>query len=220
MENGVLEVTVLYVEDDPHARKTVTEILKRVIRTVYTAENGKDGLEAFKQHNPDIVITDIRMPVMSGLDMARKIREGNSTKQIIVTTAHSDTDYFLAAIDIAVDQYVLKPVQSDRLIAAVRKCADFVLNEIKMQKHNEEREKLILDLQDALAKVKTLSGMLPICASCKKIRDDKGYWNQIEAYISEHSEALFTHAICPECAKKLYPEYYDKIWGKEDKPGS
>ncbi|MFH1148561.1 MAG: PAS domain-containing protein [Pseudomonadota bacterium] len=70
----------------------------------------------------------------------------------------------------------------------------------------EEREKLIEDLREALAKVKTLSGLLPICASCKKIRDDKGYWNQIEKFISEHSEAEFSHGICPECITKLYPE--------------
>ena len=92
-----------------------------------------------------------------------------------------------------------------------------MLHEREIQKYNEEREKLILELQDAIAKVKTLSGMLPICASCKKIRDDKGYWKQIEAYISEHSEALFTHGICPECTRKLYPEYYNRIWGIEDK---
>lgn len=73
----------------------------------------------------------------------------------------------------------------------------------------EEREKIISDLQEALAKVKTLSGMLPICASCKKIRDDKGYWNQIEAYIHKHSDAEFSHGICPECAKKLYPDLVD-----------
>jgi PAS domain S-box-containing protein len=67
-----------------------------------------------------------------------------------------------------------------------------------------ERDKL----QDALAKVKTLSGMLPICSNCKKIRDDKGYWNQIESYIAKHTEVDFSHSICPECAKKLYPEFY------------
>lgn len=71
----------------------------------------------------------------------------------------------------------------------------------------EERNRLILELQSALAKVKTLSGLLPICASCKKIRDDKGYWNQIESYIIDHSEADFSHCICPDCAKKLYPEF-------------
>ncbi|MFH1674987.1 MAG: PAS domain-containing protein [Pseudomonadota bacterium] len=70
----------------------------------------------------------------------------------------------------------------------------------------DEREKLIKKLQDALGEVKTLSGLLPICASCKKIRDDKGYWNQIESYIRDHSEAEFSHSLCPECLKKLYPE--------------
>lgn len=70
----------------------------------------------------------------------------------------------------------------------------------------QERERLISDLQDALARVQTLTGLLPICASCKKIRDDKGYWNQIESYISRHSEAEFSHSICPECVRKLYPE--------------
>jgi hypothetical protein len=65
---------------------------------------------------------------------------------------------------------------------------------------------LIRELQEALAKVKTLSDMLPICAGCKKIRDDKGYWNQLEDYISEHSEALFTHGLCPACLEKAYAE--------------
>ena len=68
----------------------------------------------------------------------------------------------------------------------------------------EERRKLIHDLQDALTKIKRLRGLLPICASCKKIRDDKGYWNELEAYISEHSEAEITHGFCPDCMKKLY----------------
>lgn len=91
------------------------------------------------------------------------------------------------------------------------------LQDITHQKQvEEEREKLIKDLQDALAEVKKLSGLLPICASCKKIRDDKGYWNQIEAYIQEHSEAKFSHGICPECFKKLYPDldYYAPHLGK------
>jgi len=72
----------------------------------------------------------------------------------------------------------------------------------------EEREKLILELQEAISKIKTLSGLLPICASCKKIRNDHGYWEQIEYYIREHSEAEFSHCICPDCAGTLYPEYF------------
>jgi PAS domain S-box-containing protein len=69
-----------------------------------------------------------------------------------------------------------------------------------------ERDKVILDLQEALKNVKTLSGLLPICASCKKIRDDQGYWNRIESYIHKHSDAQFSHGICPECAKEIYPD--------------
>ncbi len=78
----------------------------------------------------------------------------------------------------------------------------------------EKREKILKELQEALAEVKTLSGLLPICASCKKIRDDKGYWNQIEGYIKKHSEAEFTHGMCPECEKKLWG---DQEWYKKRK---
>ena len=73
----------------------------------------------------------------------------------------------------------------------------------------EERERLILELQEAMTKIKVLGGLLPICATCKKIRDDKGYWKQIEDYISDHSEAQFTHGICAECARKIHPDWDD-----------
>ena len=81
-----------------------------------------------------------------------------------------------------------------------------------------EREKIIGELKEALDNVKQLSGLLPICASCKNIRDDKGYWNSIEKYITQHSEVLFTHGLCPECVKKLYPKTYEKMFkGEENK---
>jgi energy-coupling factor transporter transmembrane protein EcfT len=81
-----------------------------------------------------------------------------------------------------------------------------VVFSFRMDKAAKERENIILELQDALAEVTTLRGIIPICSSCKKVRDDKGYWNQIESYIRDHSEADFTHSICPECAKELYPD--------------
>ena len=81
-----------------------------------------------------------------------------------------------------------------------------VVFSLRMDKAAKEREKLIAELRDALTEVVTLRGIIPICASCKKVRDDKGYWNQIESYIRDHSEADFSHGICPECAKKLYPD--------------
>ncbi len=80
----------------------------------------------------------------------------------------------------------------------------------KRRQIEAEREKLIRDLRAALAEVKLLSGFLPICTSCKKIRDDKGYWNQIESYISTHSDVKFSHSVCPDCAKKLYPDFVDE----------
>jgi hypothetical protein len=72
----------------------------------------------------------------------------------------------------------------------------------------EERERLIAELQEALAKIKTLRGLIPICASCKNVRDDQGYWQQVEVYIRDHSEAEFSHGLCPDCARQLYPEFY------------
>jgi len=81
---------------------------------------------------------------------------------------------------------------------------------IRRKQAEREREELIAELQDAVAKIKTLSGLLPICSNCKNIRDDKGYWKQIESYIRDHSEAEFTHSMCPVCAKKLYPEFFQE----------
>ena len=81
-----------------------------------------------------------------------------------------------------------------------------VVFSFRMDKGAKERENIILELQDALAEVITLRGIIPICSSCKKVRDDKGYWNQIESYIRDHSEADFSHSICPECANELYPD--------------
>jgi PAS domain S-box-containing protein len=94
-----------------------------------------------------------------------------------------------------------------------------LIRDISRQKHAEqelkkitasEREQLIIQLQEALEKVKLLSGIIPICSSCKQIRDDEGYWHQVEAYIKTHSEAEFSHSICPDCAERLYPEFYKK----------
>lgn len=80
----------------------------------------------------------------------------------------------------------------------------------KIKQADKEKSVVIAELKKALEEIKTLSGFLPICASCKKIRDDQGYWKQIEVYISEHSEAEFSHGICPECAQKLYPDIYNE----------
>jgi PAS domain S-box-containing protein len=87
-----------------------------------------------------------------------------------------------------------------------------VIKDMTRRKEAEkERESLISELQAALAKIKTLTGLLPICAWCKKVHDDKGYWKKVETYVEEHSEALFTHGICPDCLKKVSPEMYEEL---------
>ena len=95
-----------------------------------------------------------------------------------------------------------------------------VKEDITARKQTEaERDQLIKDLQDALANVKSLSGLLPICAGCKKIRDDKGYWSQVENYIQKHSDATFTHGLCPDCIKKLYPDLAEGVLGESPREG-
>jgi PAS domain S-box-containing protein len=86
-----------------------------------------------------------------------------------------------------------------------------IVRDIRERKRAEaERERLISELQDALAKIKTLRGLIPICASCKKVRDDRGYWQQVEVYIRDHSEAEFSHGLCPDCVRRLYPDLYEE----------
>jgi sigma-B regulation protein RsbU (phosphoserine phosphatase) len=202
------DISVLYVEDEEYTREAVHQLLQRHVRELVVARNGAEGLALFRESDPDLVLTDILMPVMDGLKMVKEIRSCCKDVPIIVTTAYSETSYMMDAIDLGVDQYVMKPVVSEKLFSALEKCAELIGSRKSEKRHQEERERLIEKLQVALAKVKLLSGLLPICASCKKIRDDKGYWNQIESYIIEHSEAEFSHGICPECAKKLYPGYH------------
>ena len=112
-------------------------------------------------------------------------------------------------------------IENRPVLAILRQVAEIEVElthaqqEIERRKIAEqERDKLIADLQKALSEVKTLRGFLPICSHCKSIRDDMGYWNRLEAYIKDHSDAELTHSICPECAKKYYPQY--TIYGDED----
>lgn len=122
------DISVLYVEDEEAARREVAQILQRRAREVFIARDGSEGLALFRQHKPDLVVTDIQMPVMDGLRMARTMREECGHTLIIVTTAHSDSRYMLDAIDIGVDQYVVKPVSLEKLTQALTKCAEIIEN--------------------------------------------------------------------------------------------
>ena len=206
-----LPISVLNVEDEAITRSAVARMLKRRVETVYEAENGKEGLELFKQNRPNIVISDIRMPVLDGMGMSKEIKLLDKNSKIILTTAHSDANILLDSIEVGVDKYILKPLDMDALYSAIEQCAETVMLERKIQQQNREKDELIAKLQEALENVKKLSGLIPICSNCKKIRTDEGYWKQIEGYISEHSEARFSHGICPDCAKKIYTEFLKDV---------
>ena len=123
-----------------------------------------------------------------------------------VTVEHRHCDTTGVCTDVEVHGF---PIYDDKgkLVQMIEYCID--ISERKQA--SRDRDALIADLRQALHEVKTLSGLLPICSSCKKIRDDQGYWKNLEMYISEHSGAEFSHSICPDCAQKLYPQYFNKI---------
>lgn len=130
---------------------------------------------------------------------------------VIVSSARGESGNRLQTICLRKD---LNAIDVSLTISAIRNPAGRVIavsaivRDITERKRAEaEREKLLGELKDALAQVKTLSGLLPICAACKKIRDDGGYWHQVEVYIQRHSQAAFTHGFCPDCLRSLYPEY-------------
>jgi YesN/AraC family two-component response regulator len=206
MINRYFDLSVLYVEDDRISRERCGAMLSRHVREVRTAEDGSVGLALFMAKKPDIVITDIRMPVMSGLEMAKKMKETDRSVHVIVTTAFNDLEYMMEAIEIGVDSFIMKPVDVEKLIQAIGKCEELIMLRKTIQVRDEEQRILIAELQKALDEVNTLKGMLPICSSCKRIRDDRGYWNAVDAYITEHSEAIFTHSMCPDCIRTLYPD--------------
>lgn len=213
-DHNLFDLTILYVEDDDATRLECEQILKRRAKTILVAADGEAGLELFRCQRPELVITDLRMPIMDGLQMAQAIHELAPEVRIIATTAHSDSAVVMEAIEAGIDHYVLKPIAINRLFAAIEKCNREIMAHQALQRYHEEREKLIGELQAALAEIKTLQGILPICSFCKKIRNDQGYWEQVEAYVSRHSQAEFSHSICPPCIKRHYPEEYEGIMAR------
>lgn len=156
----------------------------------------------------DLILMDINMPGLDGIEACRRIKDdlGRSDVPVIMVTNGVDTEHLKQAFDAGAMDYVTKPFNRVELRARVESAlklkhaldAQKCVNALLAEKNHA--------LKEAMDKVKLLQGLLPICASCKKIRDDSGTWKVIERYISDHSEAEFTHGICPDCQLRLYPE--------------
>ncbi|MCP4970010.1 MAG: response regulator [Arcobacter sp.] len=125
------DVTLLYVEDDLMTLEEISYVLKKYIKNLIVAKNGQEGLSLFKKHNPDMVITDINMPVMNGLEMSEKIFKINPNVPIAVTTAHSDGEYLIKAIELGIDKYILKPINLKEVLVIIQKSLN--LNKINFE---------------------------------------------------------------------------------------
>ncbi len=197
---------VLIVDDDPTTTKLAQLELGVLGHDVVgLAEDGKTGIELTLSLRPDLVLMDISMPVMDGLEATRLIQE-RCPCPVVLLTAHEDQTWVDRASEAGAGAYLVKPPRRQDLARAIAIASARFADWMKLRQLNDELER-------ALAEVKRLSGLLPICSRCKKIRDDKGYWHKVEAYIQEHSEATFTHGICGDCVRDMYgdviPEFRD-----------
>ena len=174
---------ILIAEDENVSRMVLEASLKKRGHEVAAVENGLKAWEAFEKEYFPVIISDWLMPTMDGLALFRKIRQAphdNYTYLVLLTSLEGKTNY-LEAMDAGADDFMTKPFDAEQLTARVQ-VADRILN---LHQH-----------------VTQLEGLLPICCSCKKIRDGKNNWQRVENYIEIHTEARFTHGYCPECYEK------------------
>jgi CheY-like chemotaxis protein len=190
-------VRILVVEDDPDAALLVTTVLgTEGYEVVGSATAGPQAIELNAASRPDLVLMDIELAgEMDGIDAAHSIRAGTGTP-IVFLTSHTHRGVLARARTVEPHGYLLKPLDPRALRPAI---------EMALHKHRMERERqeLIERLENALAEVKQLQGLFPICAWCRKVRDDEGYWDSIEGYLARHLNTQYTHGICQDCAKKL-----------------
>lgn len=154
-----------------------------------------------------MTVKDMRPPEDAAMFLERVAQIKDEIAMVSLPTRHLKKDGTIIYVEIT----------SRAFKYAGKRVELVIIKDITERKRaEEEREQLIVKLQEALAKVKTLSGFLPICASCKNVRNDQGYWEQIEVYVRDHSNAEFSHSICPGCMKNLYPQAYAKLYPGED----
>jgi phosphoserine phosphatase RsbU/P len=192
-------VNILIAEDDPVSSYMLETTLSKWGYTVTIANDGDLALQTLQQKDaPQLVILDWMMPNLDGIELCRKLREdpAKQSTYIILLTAKSDKKDVVIGLDMGADDYITKPFDSEELRARVRVGARMV----ELQKTLADR---ITQLEAAIANVKQLQGILPICSHCKKVRDDQNYWQQVESYISTHTDAQFSHSICPECFEHI-----------------
>jgi DNA-binding response OmpR family regulator len=183
------EPLILVVDDSYMNLQFLGNMLSKNGYKLALATNGFESLDFAKKKLPDLILLDVMMPKMDGFEVCKRLKKGIDTKQIpvIFLTAKTDAESIIQGFEAGGVDYVTKPFNPAELLARVR-------TQIK--------------LKQAFDEINTLKGFIPICAKCKSIRDDNGYWEKVEKYIESHSEAVFSHSICPNCTRELYPELH------------
>ena len=210
-------MSILIVDDSPDQQALLRSILGKAGHDdVLSADSAKSaslllnlGGEA-TSHKIDLILMDILMPEQDGVETCRQIKRCAHLQDVpvIMVTAKNDLSNLKEAFSAGAMDYISKPVNSVELLARVSS-ALLLKQEMDRRKNRElELRRSNEELQKALKEVKVLRGLIPICASCKKIRNDGGFWQQLEEYLGEHSEAEFSHGLCQPCIKKLYPGVY------------
>jgi len=184
---------ILAVDDEPINIQLMAGALNGEY-DLLTALNGQGAIDMLKEHKPDLILLDVMMPDITGFEVCKIIKadERFADIPIIFLTALDTQEGQLQGLELGGIDYLTKPINFKLLRLRVR-------NHIVLK---EQRDLLVRqkeELEAALARVRQLEGIIPICMYCKKIRDDQQSWHQLETYISNHSEALFSHGICPQC---------------------
>lgn len=197
---------ILIAEDDFTSRGMLAAVLKKAGHEPVETVNGLEAWQALQEPDaPRLVILDWMMPEMDGLEVLRRVRtlEDEHPPYILMLTSKGEKADIIAGLNAGADDYLAKPFDLGELRARVEVGRRMIALQEQLAAQN-------LELREALEHIKTLQGIVPICSFCKKIRDDKGFWNQVEVYVSKHSHAEFSHGICPECMVKHYPDECDE----------
>lgn len=211
---------VLVVDDSLLARELMVKMLEGLDIEVVTASSGEEAITQFEQQDYALVLLDVMMGGITGIETAKRIREmghSNSGVPIIfITATNTETSSIFDGYEVGAVDYLLKPVDKFMLCSKVSIfCKINAQREVIQEQLKQIQEKNV-ELEAQFAEIKALRELVPICAECKNVRDDTGYWHSIEQYFSERSETAFSHSICPECTQKLYPELMKKKAQKND----
>jgi len=205
---GLPRQSVLVVDDSPTDLRYIGRLLEAPDRHILTASSGEEALKILRGVEFALVILDVHMEGMDGFETAESMRDDERTQDIpiiFVTATGLEEETVFQGYDAGAVDYLFKPVEPNLLRSKVNIFCQLSAQRLLIQDQLKEIQAKNDVLRRQLEEIKTLRGLVPICAKCKSVRDDSGFWQCIENYISEHSEAEFSHSLCPDCRDELYP---------------